>query len=99
MGEAALLEPVAHREPGLAAADDQRLDFVNWHRRARDFAGSSEAVAHGQRCRKAASENVGYRRARRAAGPAAAWAIRRRNAAKPPCPAWKLRKTTHQRMP
>jgi trimethylamine:corrinoid methyltransferase-like protein len=31
MGEAALLQPVAHHEPGLAAADDERLDVFNRH--------------------------------------------------------------------
>ena len=31
MRQPALLEPVAHHQPGLAAADDQRLDLFNRH--------------------------------------------------------------------
>ena len=33
MREAALLQPVAHRQPGLAAADDQGLDTLTRHPR------------------------------------------------------------------
>jgi hypothetical protein len=33
MCEAALLQPVAHRQPGLAAADDQGLDTLTRHPR------------------------------------------------------------------
>jgi hypothetical protein len=31
MRKAALLEPVTHRQPGLAAADDECLDVLNRH--------------------------------------------------------------------
>jgi len=29
VGQAALAQLLAHRQPGLTAADDQRLDFLN----------------------------------------------------------------------